>query len=76
MLYAWHIAVLCIVKNMEQVVEKTALSDIEKVRAFVEFSRKNPYYNNALEKLNMGENSISQLLAWLLDTNWVRVKKA
>ena len=56
---------------MEQVVEKSALSDIEKVRAFVEFSRKNPYYNNALEKLNMGENSISQLLAWLLDTNWV-----
>ncbi len=29
-------------------------------------------YLNALELLNMGENSISQLLAWLLDSYWIK----
>jgi len=56
---------------MEQVVEKSALSDIEKVKAYVDYSNENHDYYNALEMLNIGENSISQLLAWLLDTNWV-----
>ena len=58
---------------MEQVVEKSALSDIEKVKAYVDYSNENHDYYNALEMLNIGENSISQLLAWLLDTDWVKM---
>ena len=54
---------------MEQV--KKLNNKLEKVKAFVDYSNKYPDYYNALEQLNMGENSISQLLAWLLDTNWV-----
>lgn len=54
---------------MEQV--KNLNNKLEKVKAFVDYSNKYPAYYNALEQLNIGENSISQLLAWLLDTNWV-----
>ena len=55
---------------MEQVKEFS--KELEKVKAFLDYSNKYPDYYNALEMLNIGENSISQLLAWLLDTNWVK----
>ena len=35
---------------MEQVVEKSALSDIEKVKAYVDYSNENHDYYNALEQ--------------------------
>ena len=54
---------------MEQV--KNLSSKLEKVKAFADYSNKYPDYYNALEQLNIGEKFISQLLAWLLDTNWV-----
>ena len=44
----------------------------KKLNTYVKYCKSygNQYYN-ALERVNLGENSISQLLAWLLDTKWV-----
>jgi len=44
----------------------------KKLNTYVKYCKSygNQYYN-AFERVNLGENSISQLLAWLLDTKWV-----
>lgn len=43
----------------------------EKFESYVEYLKKYDYYFNPFEALNMAENSISQLLAWLLDVSWI-----
>lgn len=43
----------------------------EKFESYVEYLKNYDYYFNPFEALNMGENSISQLLAWLLDVYWI-----
>ena len=65
------------VKNIGviKMAQQTKLSNLDKVKAYVSYCQKYQDYYNSLERLNMGENSISQLLAWLLDTNWVNEKK-
>lgn len=60
---------------MGQIIKSNVLSEMEKVKLYVDYCNKYPTYYNALERLNIGENSISQLLAWLLDTNWVNKKE-
>ena len=54
---------------------KQNLNNIDKVKSIISYYNEYPELNNTLEKLNMGENSISQLLAWLLDTNWTNEEK-
>lgn len=53
------------------------MTTVEKIKAFADYYRceENSQYNNVFEELNVGENSISQLLVWLLDTKWVNEEK-
>ena len=44
--------------------------DEEKINLYLEYCENYSEYYNAFELLNVGENSISQLLAWLLDVDW------